>query len=492
MENRVIGRADVVVALEDALARKATSTIAKRLGALSRFASWCASEDFAPFPLLEKIAYCYIKHLQTSGCAPTAGKSFVEAVHFSVGMLGLQVDEVFTGSQRIRGVADSMAASAPVVVQAQALTVAQVMRMEQFCCGDACLQDVCTVGGMLVLLYGCAGVSDGQRATAGILDLPDQNAVSGAIGFFELEVIGSKTAYTLDKKRRVLPVVAPLFSLSDSNWVEAWLSARDRLGLQTHGRLDRPLICKFTSSGEPSTVQASSSDSDIGRMLRHVISATEEKPNQVRSHSLKVTPLSWVGKFGILLAERRALGHHLDPNAVSAETYTRDSMAAPVRSLISVLQAITSPSASCLIRHALDSSWERVVERVSPAVLTLNLPCGQRLEMLRQARRARSAALKQKLQAVKSHHLQTAQSQTHPLEVSSLKICLTSRFCWSGLIRFCVHLLPQYLKIAWYSGTNYLGSSTCASFEVTSCCVGGLSRSVTSRCRRRLRRFFSA
>ena len=234
-----------------------------KAGALSRFASWCASEDLSPFPLLEKIAYCYIKHLQTSGCVPTAGKSFVEAVHFSVGMLGLQVDEVFMGSQRITGVAGSMAASAPAAVQARALTVAQVMRMEQFCCGDAGLQDVCASGGMLVLLYGCARVSDGHRATAGILDLPDQNAVSGAIGFFELEVIGSMTAYTLDKKRRVLPVVAPLFSLSDVNWVEARLSARDRLGLQTHGRLSRPLICKFTSSGEPSTVPASSSD--IGR-----------------------------------------------------------------------------------------------------------------------------------------------------------------------------------------------------------------------------------
>ena len=91
-------------------------------------------------------------------------------------MLGLQVDEVFMGSQRIAGVADSMAASAPVAVQARALTVAQVMRMEQFCCGDAGLQDVCALGGMLVLLYGCARASDGHRATAGTLDLPGQNA----------------------------------------------------------------------------------------------------------------------------------------------------------------------------------------------------------------------------------------------------------------------------------------------------------------------------
>ena len=213
-EQRALVRDDVVASLGDALARKATSTIAKRLGAISRFASWCTDQAISPFPLLEQIAYRYIKHLQANGSAPTAGKSFVEAVNFSVGMLGLQVDEVFRGSQRVKGAADALAANAPVVVQAVALTVAQVIKLEQFCCGDACLQDVCTVGGMLVLLYGCARVSDGQRARSGILDRPEPVHGRTDVGFFELEVVGSKTAYTLDKKRRILPVVAPLFSLS--------------------------------------------------------------------------------------------------------------------------------------------------------------------------------------------------------------------------------------------------------------------------------------
>ena len=81
--------------------------------------------------------------------------------HVQTRRVALTNDEFSVGSQRTRGVADSLAASAAVVVQAKTLAVAHVMRIAPPCCGDACVQDVCAVGGMLVLLYGCACVSDG-------------------------------------------------------------------------------------------------------------------------------------------------------------------------------------------------------------------------------------------------------------------------------------------------------------------------------------------
>ena len=55
-----------------------------------------------------------------------------------------------------------------MAVQAKALTVAHVMKTEQSCCDDACVQDV----------------SDGQRAKSGILDPPDQNVGRASVGFF--------------------------------------------------------------------------------------------------------------------------------------------------------------------------------------------------------------------------------------------------------------------------------------------------------------------
>ena len=68
------------------------------------------------------------------------------------------------------------------MVQAEALNVAQFISCK-------------------VRLYGCARVSDGQRACLeGMPDLPDPSLGGGSNGFLELEVIGSKTAYTFKKK----------------------------------------------------------------------------------------------------------------------------------------------------------------------------------------------------------------------------------------------------------------------------------------------------
>ena len=64
--------------------------------------------------------------------------------------------------------------------------------------------------------------------------------------------------------------------------------------------------------------------------------------NEIRSHSLKVTALSWMAKAGCSLSVRRSLGHHLDPGAKRATIYSRDAMAPPLRELCRVLQLIAS------------------------------------------------------------------------------------------------------------------------------------------------------
>lgn len=58
--------------------------------------------------------------------SPTAGQSFLEAVHFAAIMLGLQNDFGEVGEQRIKGVAEELARSAMEMQQAQPLTVDQV------------------------------------------------------------------------------------------------------------------------------------------------------------------------------------------------------------------------------------------------------------------------------------------------------------------------------------------------------------------------------
>ena len=331
--------ADVHESVLDSLGRKATSTVAKRLSSFSAFHKWCLANGHQVAPLQEHVAYIYARHLLDDAAPPSAGKSFLESVHFSSGVLGLVLDEGCMASPRIKGVTERMALLAPPVVQAAPLTVDQVMKLEKACVTGSCPQDVCTIGGMLVLLYGCARASDGARSVRMDLDISD-DPNAWCKGYVELSVAKSKTATTIESKRKMLPVLAPLVSLSDLDWPAAWIEARRKLGMTLDGDLEEPFIPKFGSNGE--VVQVPALSAELGRVLRLClnIQVKEGEQNITRSHSLKATPLSWASKYGLKLETRRALGHHCDPAARSADLYARDPMGAHVAELERVMQFI--------------------------------------------------------------------------------------------------------------------------------------------------------
>ena len=79
---------------------------------------------------------------------------------------------------------------------------------------------------------------------------------------------------------------------------------------------------------------------EIGVFLRLALNVESKKHNEIRGHSLKVTFLSWCGKYGVALVSRRLLGHHLSPDSISPEIYSRDSMGPAVRDLLNVLKSI--------------------------------------------------------------------------------------------------------------------------------------------------------
>ena len=60
------------------------------------------------------------------------------------------------------------------------------------------------------------------------------------------------------------------------------------------------------------------------------------------AHSLKCTCLSWAAKAGVPRESRRMLGYHVAVGDKSMETYSRDSMSAPLRDLTGVLAKMRS------------------------------------------------------------------------------------------------------------------------------------------------------
>ena len=94
----------------------------------------------------------------------SAGRSLLEALRFTQGVLGLQSDMQILGTGRVDGLSVELGRRAGPIQQATPLTVQQVMQLERLVseCDD--LKDVVTFGGLLVLLYSCGRFSDGQRA----------------------------------------------------------------------------------------------------------------------------------------------------------------------------------------------------------------------------------------------------------------------------------------------------------------------------------------
>ena len=70
------------------------------------------------------------------------------------------------------------------------------------------------------------------------------------------------------------------------------------------------------------------SSAEGSQWLKDMLSAAQGQEGKLSSHSLKVTLLTWMNMFGALdQQQQRVTGHHLDPGASSALTYSREAMA---------------------------------------------------------------------------------------------------------------------------------------------------------------------
>ena len=331
--------------LVECFAAKATSTVGKRLGSMSKYASFCEKCGIHAFPLSEKSMYAYLSELYTNPMSSaSSGRSFLEAVRFSASLLGLHGLQQDRVPQRVSGLAEMLARKATTLKQASPLSVLQVSKLEELCCTSDSINDRAIIGGILTMLYSCARASDAARVVQLVIDRVQCGEgdipADGIAGYIEAGALHTKGARSQVHKRSLLPLVAPMAGVSGWRWWDSFLQAREALGLQIEGKLSCPLMCRFDEQGQavPAALQAS----EIGCFLRNVLKIPHEKTNAIRSHSLKVTPLSWTAKAGSSLAIRRSLGHHLDTNARSATIYARDAMAPPLRELCRVIQLIAS------------------------------------------------------------------------------------------------------------------------------------------------------
>ena len=157
--------------------------------------------------------------------------------------------------------------------------------------------------------------------------------------YLEAGTMMHKTDSMVGRARRLLPVAAPAMGINRGCWAAAFLEARRDAGLRAGvGRpfMPAPLLGGGWSPGKLRTSEASTWLCE----LLQKYSLEVRRLDNVGSHSMKATALSWLAKAGVPEKTRRLLGYHVKPKDKSLIIYSRDALAGPLETLRDIVLKI--------------------------------------------------------------------------------------------------------------------------------------------------------
>jgi len=319
---------------------RSPNTISKRAHSLLQFCTWHKGYYYKkhPVPFEQDAVADYVWERHQDGVSYSSLMSFIEAVNFGTYILGLPVanPDVPVVSAFVKGVLDKQALSRPKRKQARPLTVSEVIFLESIVKDPAADHfDRFAAGAFLFALFGRCRWSDLRHVSHFILDV---NCVDGkTIGYMEFSTFSHKTAAQVARHGLPLPLVAPIWGLTHPCWALEWNKVAKEVGLAFEDAFRGPVLPAPDKAGNWSkrSVSASEATKWLGELLKQNNSSLDE----VSSHSLKCTVLSWLAKAGTEPHHRLVLGHHSTQKG-SLETYSRDMLAAPLRALEDVLRRI--------------------------------------------------------------------------------------------------------------------------------------------------------
>ena len=308
----------LVQSFQDAFAPKATATLVKRSASLVRFAEWFFGQRGSvgsPVAASERCLYDYVVHLRSSA-SPSSASSFVEAwrfLHHHVGVIGAPLD--CNVSQRVRGVCKSMLQEKGPLRQAAPLTVKMVKGLEQLVTIAPYKHWRVIAGHLLFCLGSCSRFSDSMYLEN--LDGSEHDGIT------LLEARSSK--FKTRRGTELLPLCSLGSFFYDTPWGLEWIAQRQAQGLGL-----RPSLPAF-SEIDQTWLERPMSTGECTLYLKELLASSGflgSELDELTSHSLKTTVLSWAAKSGqVSLADRRLLGHHVDSSVKSPLTYARDESA---------------------------------------------------------------------------------------------------------------------------------------------------------------------
>ena len=322
----------MVKSFQDTFSGKSTATLSKRAGAFWRFFEFCLANGLgSPLKANEKAVYAYVQHLQVHG-APTSGLSFVESWSFFSAFLGFRKNPQETPiSGRVKGAISGMLGQKRKLVQASPLTVQMVKALEKIVHKPPMKHWRIIAGHILFCVGSSARFSDTIHLDSLECHVEDN------VCLIEAASCSYKTG-TGERKNVLLPMLSLGKFILDNPWGPLWVQARLDEGLSLH-----PSLPAFSEAGQ-AWLSRRMTTGELTLYLREFVqgSGLALAPNdKTSSHSLKCTVLSWLSKIGgVSLEDRRIAGHHLDPGAQSALTYSRDELCRMMKTEELILQKI--------------------------------------------------------------------------------------------------------------------------------------------------------
>jgi hypothetical protein len=348
-------KADQATLVANCFAEKSTNTLARRASSITLFLKWMEVNgiDIAD-AMTEAGVYNYVEYLRAAGAPATRGRSFIEALFFCQGVLGLSMPEGLAASARVRGAVARSWERKRLTKKAPPIKVVHVIMLEELTC-TADEHTRVVAGYLCYLIHARGRCGDVARITREpVLD----SVVEEASGFLEVVADAVKTTRGKRKRRLGFPVVALEWGVGRAPWARPWLQARAAAGLNAGGDgLLMPAV-GIGASYSKSIAMTTNQTTDIMRQLLVKGGAAASEVGAYTSHSCKATVLSWMAKAGAKITDRRLLGGHAKPGEFTALEYSRDALAGPLAAVADVYRHIREGRfAPDLTRSG---RWERV------------------------------------------------------------------------------------------------------------------------------------
>ena len=325
----------VVQSLSDCFRSKASSTLQKRAGSLTRLAKVMRQHGFLePLRMTEEQMYVSLCFLRQSGAGATAAQHIIEAVFFldsTAKLILIDVHSVVSG--RCRGVARDMFLTKDPLAQKHPFSVAQVRELEvQMSLLPSEMK--CILGQILFCIHACCRWKDSQRLKALSIE------TAGGETLIFADALSSKTALTAEAKTRYLPYAALGSGVTGDDWAHAWLEARES-ELLSFGEFALPSFSERNAQWTSNPMSAS----EATYWLREFLTSLADRVEAAKygSHSCKTTLLTWIGRSTLVqfsAAERRLAGHHLDPGMKSVMCYSREAYTSLYAKILSMVKLI--------------------------------------------------------------------------------------------------------------------------------------------------------